>query len=246
MLQNEQPEEGPIEEKARLLSLISILQPLSWDEIRDLARRIPDVRLGKGQTLYTPKYRSGMLFLLLEGQVRLYEVAQGREFTLLVVRTGELFGEMRLVNQQVQGAYAQALEPSRISLMSRDIFDRTVLRRPEVGLRMVDLLSERVAQYGGRLADIGIKEVHARLASLILRLVESEGTRVGGEIRISTRYTHYQLGTMIGANREAVTNAMTQLRVSGALTTRHRYIHVTDVNALKKAAGAMSDIESEY
>lgn len=245
-MQNEQPEEGPIEDKARLLSLISILQPLSWDEISDLARRMPEVRLGKGQTLYPPKYRSGMLFLLLEGQVRLYEVAEGREFTLLVVRTGGLFGEMRLMDRRVQGAYAQALEPSRISLMSRDIFDKTVLRRPEVGLRMVDLLSERVAQYGGRLADIGIKEVHARLASLILRLVESEGALVGGEIRISTRYTHYQLGTMIGANREAVTNAMTQLRVSGVLTTRHRYIHVRDVTALKKAAGTMSDVESEY
>lgn len=246
MLQNEQPEEGSIEDKARLLSLVSILQPLSWDETRDLAWRMPDVRLGKGQTLYTPKYRHRLLFLLLEGQVRLYEVAKGREFTLLVVKAGELFGEMRLVDRQVQGAYAQALEPSRISLMSRDIFDRIVLRRPEVGLRMVDLLSERVAQYGGRLADIGIKEVHARLASLILRLVESEGALVGGEIRISTRYTHYQLGTMIGANREAVTNALTRLRASGTITTRHRYIHVRDVNALKKVAGTMSDVESEY
>lgn len=245
-MQSEQPKEGPIEDKARLLSLISILQPLSWDEIRDLARRMPDVRLGKGQTLYTPKYRRRMLFLLLEGQVRLYEVAEGREFTLLVVKAGEIFGEMGLVDRQVQGAYAQALEPSRISIMSRDIFDRTVLRRPEVGLRMVDLLSERAAYYGGRLADIGIKDVHARLAGLILRLVESEGAPVGGEIKISTRYTHYQLGTMIGANREAVTNALTRLRASGAITTVHRYIHVRDVDALKKAAGAMSDMESEY
>lgn len=246
MLQNEPPEEGPVEDKVRLLSLISILQPLSWGEIRDLAQRMPDVRLSKGQTLYPPKYRSGMLFLLLEGQLRLYEVAEGREFTLLVVRAGELFGEMRLVDRQVQGAYAQALEPSRISLMSRDIFDRTVLRRPEVGLRMVDLLSERVAQYGGRLADIGIKEVYARLASLILRLVESEGRLLGGEIRIPTRYTHYQLGTMIGANREAVTNALIRLRTSATVTTRHRYIHVRDVEALKKAAGTMSDMEREY
>lgn len=246
MLQSEQPEEGPIEDKAWLLSLISILQPLPLDEIRDLARRMPDVRLGKGQTLYTSKYRRGMLFLLLEGQVRLYEVAEGREFTLLVVRAGEIFGEMGLTDRKVQGAYAQALEPSRISIMSRDILDRTVLRRPEVGLRMVDLLSERAAYYGGRLADIGIKDVHARLAGLILRLIESEGALVGEEIKISTRYTHYQLGTMIGANREAVTNALTRLRASGAITTKHRYIHVRDVDVLKKAAGAMSDMESEY
>jgi len=237
--ENEQPEEGSLEEKVRLLSRVGILQPLPEDEIRDLARRMPDVRLDKGQTLYTPKYRRKMLFLLLEGQVRLYEVAEGREFTLLVIRAGELFGETALADEQVRGVYAQALEPARISIMSRDVFDRTVLGRPEVGLMMVDLLSERLALYGSRLADVGIKEVHARLASLILRLVESEGVLTDQGIRVRTRYTHYQLGTMIGANREAVTNALIRLRRTGAVTTVHRYIHVTDVGALKRIAGMM-------
>lgn len=207
---------------------------------------MPDIRLVKGQTLYTPKYRRKMLFLLLEGQVRLYEVAEGREFTLLMVRAGELFGEMGLTDRQVQGAYAEALEPSSISLMSREVFNRTVLRRPEVGLRMVDLLSERVALYGSRLVDLSVMDVHTRLAGLILRLIESEGAPAGGNIRIPTRYTHYELGTMIGANREAVTNAMIQLRASGAMTTIHRYIHVRDVDALKRLAGPTWDKEIEF
>jgi hypothetical protein len=41
---------------------------------------------------------------------------------------------------------------------------------------------------------------------------------------------------MIGANREAVTRALNRLREIGALETRRRYIYVSDIEALQRAA----------
>ena len=87
--------------------------------------------------------------------------------------------------------------------------------------------------------DITLKEVPARLASLILFLIESEGVQIPGEIRIPTRYTHEHLGTMIGANREAVTRAFGSLQDEGALQIRRRLIYVDDVEALQRAAGRL-------
>jgi hypothetical protein len=40
---------------------------------------------------------------------------------------------------------------------------------------------------------------------------------------------------MIGANREAVTRAIARLRDFGALNIVRRYIHVEDIDALKRA-----------
>jgi CRP/FNR family transcriptional regulator, cyclic AMP receptor protein len=87
--------------------------------------------------------------------------------------------------------------------------------------------------------DITLKGVPARLASLILFLVESEGVQIPGEIRIPTRYTHDHLGTMIGANREAVTRAFGRLQDDGALQVRRRLIYVEDIQALERAAGRL-------
>ena len=80
---------------------------------------------------------------------------------------------------------------------------------------MISLLSERLHYYETRMEDVTLKGVPARLASLILFLVESEGVQVPGEIRIPTRYTHEHLGTMIGANREVVTRAFGRLQEEG-------------------------------
>jgi CRP/FNR family transcriptional regulator, cyclic AMP receptor protein len=87
--------------------------------------------------------------------------------------------------------------------------------------------------------DVTLKEVLARLASLILFLIKSEGVQVPGEIRIPTSYTHEHLGTMIGANREAVTRAFGRLQDEGALQLRRRLIYVEDVQALERAAGRL-------
>jgi CRP/FNR family transcriptional regulator, cyclic AMP receptor protein len=104
---------------------------------------------------------------------------------------------------------------------------------------MISILSERLRYYETRMEDVTLKEVPARLASLILFLVQSEGVQRPGEIGIPTRYSHEHLGTMIGANREAVTRAFGRLQNEGALQIRRRLIYVEDVEALERVAGRL-------
>ena len=88
-----------------------------------------------------------------------------------------------------------------------------------------------------RWADLAAKEVPARLAGMLLLLVESEGVVTPEGYRIPTRYTHQQIASMIGANREAVTKAFGELQKGGSVELRNRYVYVTDLEALKRASG---------
>jgi CRP/FNR family transcriptional regulator, cyclic AMP receptor protein len=107
-----------------------------------------------------------------------------------------------------------------------------------VGLRIMHLLSERLRRYEIRLEDITLKEVTARLASLIVLLLESEGVVTSQKyLKIPTHYTHQHLATMVGANREAVTRAFAQLQDEGIVEIRRRLIYVADAEALRRAAG---------
>jgi CRP/FNR family cyclic AMP-dependent transcriptional regulator len=187
--------------------------------------------------LYTPAHQSRTLFLLLRGRVRVYRVVEAREITLGVVGAGEMFGEAVLTNRRRQGAYAQAMKTSKVALMSHDTLYRLVRDKPEVGLKAMELLSERLSFYEDRMADIGLKEIPARLAGLILHLVQSEGVVTAEGYQIPTRYTHEELGAMIGSKRVAVTRAFTKLKEAGALELRRRRIYVTDLQVLELSAG---------
>jgi len=223
-----------MKERIRLLSMVDILEPLSPEEIEHLHGQLPDRHLQQGEMLYTPEDRSERLFMLQKGKIRVFRTTpDGRELTLAVVEAGTLFGEMSLTGQQLQGAYTQAIEPSDVSLMLREDLERLVVQKPEVGLKIMYLLSERLRRYETRLEDATMKDVHSRLASIIVMLVESEGVRSGTGYRIPAHHTHQQLGEMIGTNREAVTRAFGVLQDEGVVELRRRLIYVPDLQALQ-------------
>jgi CRP-like cAMP-binding protein len=231
------------QEQVDLLSRVDIFESLSKEEIRkilrDLLRQNAEIRLGEGEVFYTPQQPDGKLFILKKGRVRIYKMEGSREFTLEVVEAGTVFGEVAFTPHRLRDAYAEATEPSILLAMERAEVERLILEKPQVGIRMISLLSERLHYYETRMEDVTLKGVPARLASLILFLVESEGIKRPGEIRIPTTYTHQHLGTMIGANREAVTRAFGHLQDEGAVQVRRRIIYVSDVEALERAAGRL-------
>jgi CRP/FNR family transcriptional regulator len=143
---------------------------------------------------------------------------------------------MALTGQQLSRVYARALEPSVVCSLKRADIERIILSHPEVGLRLVRRLSERLRETEILLADLASKSVLARLASLILRIAEREGVVTKGGIMVPTRYTHERLGTMIAAKRVAVSRAFNQLRQEGAVEVEQRYIYIKDKEALERTA----------
>ena len=101
--------------------------------------------------------------------------------------------------------------------MSRADLEHLMLKKPQVGIRITHLLSERLHSYEERMEDLTLKDIHARLANLILLLCEGEGVMTPQDIRIPHHYTHERLGTMIGAKREAVTRAFAKLQDEGGV-----------------------------
>ena len=224
-------------EKLRLLSMVDVLEPLSEDELEEFSRRVPDTHIERGRIFYSPEDRSEALFMLKKGRVRIYKVApDGWEFTLAVVEAGTMFGEMALTAQRMWEGYAEAMEPSDICILKNTDLERIVRGNPEVGIRMIRVLSERLRSCETRLEDVTLKNVPARLASLILQLAASEGIMTPEGPRIPIHYTHRQLAMMIGSSRETVTRAFTKLQKAGAVELRNRYIYLKDTQVLERAA----------
>jgi CRP/FNR family cyclic AMP-dependent transcriptional regulator len=223
-------------ERIKLLSEVDLLEPLSAEQLEWVAQRTLNRSFQKGESVYVPGDASEVVYLLLTGRVRLYGMVRQRELTFDVIRAGDVFGEVSL-SERTQNEHAQALEASQVGQLALNTFWHLVRENAEFNARVIRMLGERSRMARGRMTDIALKESPARLAALILDLVQGEGvvTREG-HYRISTLYTHEDLASMIGLTRVAVTRAFRGLQDSGYVQLRKRQIYVTDLGALKGLA----------
>ena len=229
------------EDHTTLLSGVGLFALLSQEQLGRIAHGIPAKSFEVGEHVFTPAYRGKLLFLLLEGLVRIYRLEAGQEVTISLLEAGEMFGEAAYTSREGKGSYAQAIAASKIAFLNRSTFYRLIQREPELGIRAIELLGERLSFYEQRITDMGLKKVPARLASLILQLAETDGIVTGkGRYRLSTHYTHEQLALMIGAKRVAVSRAMKGLREAGAVETGRRRIVVKDAKALGRIANEVA------
>jgi CRP/FNR family transcriptional regulator, cyclic AMP receptor protein len=141
-----------------------------------------------------------------------------------------------LSERRLQGLHTEVMEPSTIAFVKREYLESLVRNKPEVGIRLADLMAERLRSMDARMSDVIHKEVPARLASLILQLLDEEGVVGGERYTIPTPYTHQQLGTMIGAKRVSVARAFGRLREAGAVEVEQSRLHVRDLKALERIA----------
>ena len=218
--------------------MVDVLETLTVEQTDLLAQRTSERTFTRGESVYAPGDASEFVFLLLKGRMRLYGMSGPQEITFEVVRAGTMFGIASLM-ERTQDEYAIALETSRVGMLGLNDFWHLVRQNPEVNARLVKVLGERLRQTRGRMADIALKETPARLASLIIDLVQSEGvvTREG-HYKVVAHYTHDQLASMIGVRRVAVTRAFGTLQDSGCVRIFRRRIYVLDLDALEWRASA--------
>jgi CRP/FNR family transcriptional regulator, cyclic AMP receptor protein len=231
-----------LEERVRLLSMVDVFESLVHQELEELAHRARDAHLEPGEVLGRPQQEGNEeLYVLKDGRVQLYvQIPNGGEVTLSVVEGGSIFGELALGGLRSGEVYARALVPSLVCSLKTQNVQQLIESSPQVGIAMVRLLSERLREAEVRLAELAYQQVPARLANLILRLSATEGIMTREGIKIATTYTHRQLASMIVAQREAVTRAMSELRGEGAIGMVGRRILVTDREALERTAEARS------
>jgi CRP/FNR family cyclic AMP-dependent transcriptional regulator len=232
--------ELPMREIRRRLSWVEFLSPLSEAEMVNLLRDASFLSLEEGKVLVVgPQEHAEWMLVVVAGQLQVFErsLRSGREMTLWVSGDGEAVCVTGLVPRWTRELHLRALETSLLCRVGREALEEAVRHNPEVGLRLARTLANRLQLMEDRWADMVEKEVSERLAGLIYMLVESAGVMMPEGPVIPTRYTHKQLSSMIGSNREAVTRAFAGLQECGAIEVKGRRVYVRDFDALRRGAG---------
>lgn len=210
--------------KRDYLRTIDIFRDLSHGEMDALDKMTRMTTVEKGRVIYRQEDRAQGLFLLKTGRVRISRITpSGKKLDLAILEPGTFFGELPLLAERMRNASAEAMEDCLLCVMSQHDIERLVLAQPQVGLRIIGVLSRRLAESEARLEDLAYRSVPARLASALLRL---------GQDGVVEGITHEELGDMVGAYRETVTKTLNEFQAAGYLKLSRRKVQILDRDGL--------------
>ena len=131
--------------KLHLLSTVDIFRDLSQEEIHEIEGMVNMVTCKKDHILCRPEEEAEVLFLLKRGKVQVYSLTtEGKHLIIKTIGPGTFFGEMPLTAQSIHQAFAETIEDSLVCVLSRGDMERLILRKPQVALRLMERLSQRL------------------------------------------------------------------------------------------------------
>jgi len=205
--------------------------------IETLVRVLRVRRFRRGETIFHQGDPGDALFVVDRGSVKVVLPSdEGAEPAIVaILGPGEFFGELALLDGAPHSATIVAVEATETLVLHRDAFLSLV--DSDAGLRRALLasLAAEIRRLTGHVEDLHFLDLPGRLASRILRLAESAGTRAAdGSVRISWPYTQSELAGMIGGSRQSVNRLLADLTDQGLVRLERDHLIVVDAERLAR------------
>jgi CRP/FNR family transcriptional regulator, cyclic AMP receptor protein len=168
-------------------------------------------------------------YVILSGTVKIHvEQPSGGDVILAILGTGEVIGEMSLVERLGVSANVMALEDSDLAVMDRVAFQAALRDIPLLAHNLNRILSRRLRLANAHIQSLASQKIPGRVARLLLSFAQEYG-RPGPEHATTTiplRLTQEDLGSMAGASRAQVNRVLSQLKREGTVS-QDRALHIT-------------------
>ena len=216
--------------KFTYLSMVDIFQDLTPEELKEIEKATAMTTCAAGKMFYSPNQSGEVMFILKKGKVQIYRMSsEGRKLVIETLGPGTIFGEMSLIGAGLYDAFAEAMEDSLICIMNRRDIEKLILKNPRIGIRLLDVMAQRLRESDERLEQTLFHEVPAQLASLLLRLRAENASDIIGT-------THEELAEHLGVYRETVTTALNSLKREGLISISRKRVQLNDILGLQNKA----------
>lgn len=168
------------------------------------------------------------LYAIERGRVTLFHRGpDGREVIQQELEAGDVFGLTGLYGGGAHGPLVRAVTEVHGQSVETAAFLAAARRRPELLLRLLCAVSEKVVEAERQLDRFGSGAARERLAAALASCAEREGQPTGrGAVLLPATLTHAALAHQIGASRETVTRLLGVLEQEHYIQRIHRRVLV--------------------
>ena len=214
-----------------------LFNALDEEGARALRRQMTDVKLSRGEHLFSEGDEGDSLYVVLDGKIKLTRAApDGRENLLSVLGPGDMFGELSLFDPRPRTSTASAVTDATLASLRQDALLPWLTEHPQGSTHMLRALAQRLRRANDVIADLVFTDVPGRVAKNLLDLADRFGTQEPDGLHVHHDLTQEELAQLVGASRETVNKALADFAARGWLQISARSVLILDQERLRKRA----------
>ena len=122
-----------------VLQSIPLFQGLKAEELGQVAQYITQKDYVKNELIFTENTGGRQLYIIKSGVVRISKVVSGKEEqNLTLLKEGEFFGELSLLDGKPHTANAVAWKDCQILTLGKDQFEKFLAEDPQSGYQLLE------------------------------------------------------------------------------------------------------------
>jgi len=138
------------------------------------------------------------LFIIQKGSVKIVKITDNNEILLAVLKAGDIFGEMALLESKPRAATIIAYEDAQLMAVNRENFQQMISSQPQLIARLTTLLAERIWLIYKQLANTQIDDPLGRMFDMLQIQIDKKKVDVNTITNFSFDFGIKELANMVG------------------------------------------------
>ncbi len=219
-----------------MLQSSDLMREIPEHEVEVLVAGVQKRQYSRGQLIFAKNDAGTGVKFVESGRVKIVSVSPaGTEVILNIIESGQVFGEMALLDGNPRSADAIAATETTLISLSRKSFLDVLARNPGIATRMMAILCGRIRQATSFVEDAVLLDAQTRLVHRLKALAGQYGKveADGLAIRVEHGLSQQELGESVGLTHVSINRLLSQLRDRGLITDGRGFVVIRDMKALE-------------
>jgi CRP-like cAMP-binding protein len=226
------------DEAVAFLKSIPVFAALPDKDLRTLAGVVQEERYRAREYIFMEGDPALWFCIVRSGHVKIVKQSTtGKDVVLELLGPSELFGGVAVIERRPYPASAQATEPTVAVKIPQDPIVALAERYPSIIKEMALMMGRRLRAAYDSMRSFATDPVEARLAGMLLRLAEREGSTDSRGLSLPFHLTRQSLADMAGTTVETTIRIVSRWLKDGVVRNEGGRLALGDLPALRKLAG---------
>jgi len=189
----------------------------------------------KSDLILMEEETGSVLFVIISGKVKVVRIGEdGREIILSIMSSGEVFGEMALLDGESRSASVIALEDSDLFMIHGKDFVSLLHEYPAISVSLLKQLTQRLRKADALIKSLSLKDAFHRIGYVLLQFAEERGKIRQGRVEIEDLPVQQEIANMAGTTRETVSRTLTKMEKMKLIDVKNNNVSILNYDVFRE------------